>query len=108
MLQWLKNIFSSSEVKPSLAILIQEGAVLIDVRTQGEYLSGSANKAVNIPLDQLVARSGRYSKETPLIVFCRSGMRSKQAKRMLEQLGFQKVYNGGGVGKVINQLKQQG
>ncbi|MGG5506452.1 MULTISPECIES: rhodanese-like domain-containing protein [unclassified Myroides] len=107
MLQWLKKWFSSSESKPSFAMLIEEGAILIDVRTQGEYLSGSANKAINIPLDQLVAKSGRYSKETPLIVFCRSGMRSQQAKRVLEQLGYQRVYNGGGVGKVINQLKQQ-
>ncbi|WP_158963078.1 rhodanese-like domain-containing protein [Myroides fluvii] len=105
MLQWLKNIFGLAEDKTSLATLVQEGAILIDVRTQGEYLSGSANKAVNIPLDQLVARSDRYSKETPLIVFCRSGIRSQQAKRVLEQLGYQKVYNGGGVRKVINQLK---
>lgn len=104
MLQWLKNIFGSSEAKPSLAKRVQEGAILIDVRTQGEYLSGSVNKAVNIPLDQLVAKSGRYSKETPLIVFCRSGMRSQQAKRVLEQLGYQNVYNGGGVRAVRNQL----
>ncbi|WP_353118205.1 rhodanese-like domain-containing protein [Myroides odoratus] len=104
MLQWLKNIFGSAEAKPSLTTLVQEGAILIDVRTQGEYLSGSVNKAVNIPLDQLVAKSGRYSQETPLIVFCRSGMRSQQAKRVLEQLGYQHVYNGGGVRAVKNQL----
>lgn len=106
MLQWFKNIFGSSETKLSLATRVQEGAILIDVRTQGEYLSGSVNKAVNIPLDQLVAKSGRYSKETPLIVFCRSGMRSQQAKRVLEQLGYQNVYNGGGVRAVRNQLDQ--
>lgn len=104
MLQWLKNIFGSSETKPSLATRVQEGAILIDVRTQGEYLNGSVNNAVNIPLDQLVAKSGRYSKEIPLIVFCRSGMRSQQAKRVLEQLGYQNVYNGGGVRALRNQL----
>lgn len=106
MIQWLKNIVNSSEDKPSLATLVQEGAILIDVRTQGEYLSGSANKAVNIPLDQLVAKSDRYDKETPLIVFCRSGMRSQQAKRVLEQLGYQRVYNGGGVRTLIRQLEK--
>ncbi len=106
MFQWLKKIIGSSESKPALTTLIEEGAILIDVRTQAEYLSGSINKAVNIPLDQLVAKSDRYSKETPLLVFCRSGMRSQQAKRVLEQLGFQKVYNGGGVRTLIRRLEK--
>jgi len=106
MLQWLKKIFSSSSDTPSIATLVNEGALLIDVRTQGEYLRGSVNKAVNIPLDQLVAKSDRYQKETPLIVFCQSGMRSQQAKRILEQLGYQKIYNGGGIRSVRNQLEK--
>lgn len=106
MIQWFKNLFSSSEAKPALAALVQEGAIVIDVRTQGEYASGSVPKAVNIPLDQLVAKCGKYSKQTPLIVCCRSGMRSQQAKRVLEQLGYERVYNGGGIRTVSKQLKK--
>lgn len=104
MLQWLKSLFGSGETQINLAKEVQEGAILIDVRTQGEYLSGSAKKAVNIPLDQLTAKIGRYSKETPIVVFCRSGMRSQQAKRVLEQLGYQQVYNAGGIRTVIKQI----
>lgn len=106
MIQWFKRLFGSSENKPSLTALMQEGAILLDVRTQGEYANGSVPKAVNIPLDQLVVKCGRYSKQTPIIVFCRSGMRSQQARRILEQLGYERIYNGGGVHTVRKQLKK--
>ncbi|MDM1406770.1 rhodanese-like domain-containing protein [Myroides sp. DF42-4-2] len=104
MLQWLKSLFGSSEAKVDWAKALKEGALLIDVRSQGEYLGGGAKKAINIPLDQLTTKIGRYSKDTPIIVYCRSGMRSQQAKRVLEQLGYQQVYNAGGVRNVIKQI----
>jgi len=106
MIQWFKTFFSLSKAKPAWAALVQEGAILIDVRTQEEYTSGSVPKAVNVPLAQLVAKCSKYNKQTPLIVFCRSGIRSQQAKRILDQLGYERVYNGGGICTVRKQLKQ--
>lgn len=80
--------------------LVQDGARLIDVRSPGEYASGHIDGARNIPLDQIGNRTkdvGR--KDKPVVVYCRSGMRSAQAKTKLEAAGFTEVYNLGGMSR---------
>ncbi len=65
------------------------GYQLVDVRTEGEFNKvGRMAGAVNIPVDDLRARIGELSKETPLIVSCLSGLRSYIAERILKQNGF--------------------
>ncbi len=78
-----------------LSNAIKTGAYLIDVRTPAEFLEGSVKGAVNIPLDKLPHHLGRIKDKTNIVVFCRSGNRSRQAKNILEQNGFQDVINGG-------------
>lgn len=74
--------------------LIGEGAALIDVRTVGEFASGHLEGARNLPLSQLPARMVELGdKNAPLVVYCRSGARSGQAKRLLERAGFSAVYD---------------
>lgn len=89
-----KNLFSQTDDK-ALAETIREGAFLVDVRTPGEFASGSVKGAVNIPLDRIESRLGEFKEKKTIIVFCRSGGRSSQAKSILERNGFTNVLNGG-------------
>jgi phage shock protein E len=80
---------------PELKQHIQDGAMLVDVRTPGEFSSGSAKGAVNIPLDQLPKSLNKLKGKNHIIVFCRSGNRSSQAEAFLKQQGITEVSNGG-------------
>lgn len=74
---------------------IKEGAYLVDVRTPAEFSAGSVKGAVNIPLSEVKNKLSKFKGKKNIIVFCRSGSRSDEAKRILEQNGFQNVINGG-------------
>ena len=78
------------------AELIRNGAVIVDVRSKGEYASGHFKGSVNIPLDQLEYNLSKLKKDDVIITCCASGMRSGVAKNHLINQGFKKVYNGGG------------
>ncbi|ULO10482.1 rhodanese-like domain-containing protein [Paenibacillus sp. 19GGS1-52] len=62
--------------------------ILIDVREPGEYKTGYINGAKNIPLSQLSGRLGEIPKDNTIFLYCRSGMRSKNAARVLIKNGF--------------------
>jgi len=80
--------------------LVDEGARLIDVRTPQEYKSGHIQGARNIPLGEISSRTADVgAKDKPVVVYCRSGMRSSQAKSALEAAGFTEVYNLGGMSR---------
>jgi phage shock protein E len=92
------NIFQKlfgSTPAADLGSLIQEGAFLVDVRTPGEFAGGHVKGSVNIPLDKVAAELSRFKNKKHIIVFCRSGNRSSQAKSILNQNGFTNVVNGG-------------
>ena len=71
---------------------------IIDVRTLSEYNSGHIKTAINVPLDQ-IDTIGDYvsSKEDKVVVYCQSGNRSRQASLELIQLGYQNVFDLGGI-----------
>ncbi len=72
--------------------------LIIDVRTRGEFMSGAYPGAVNIELDQLAARAGELGdKSRDITLYCASGARSAYGQRLLQQLGFSNVKNGGGL-----------
>jgi phage shock protein E len=77
---------------------IRAGAMLLDVRTPGEYSQGHLQGSVNIPYDQLAARVNEIDqdKDRDIVLYCRSGSRSSLAKRTLESLGYTNVLNAGG------------
>ncbi len=95
MISLLKSIFG---IGPSIDIKqeINNGAVIVDVRTKGEYSGGHIRGSINIPLDELDSGSKKLSKNKMIITCCASGMRSSVAKSMLRKKGFEKVHNGGG------------
>ncbi|MFN3315434.1 MAG: rhodanese-like domain-containing protein [Raineya sp.] len=101
MLNFFKQLFGGGG-KETLTQAISEGAFLVDVRTPAEFKSGSVKGAVNIPLDSLQANLQRFKGKNKIVVFCRSGNRSAQAKAFLERNGFQNVINGGTWHSVAN------
>ena len=89
-----KNLFGGGQTA-DLTNLIEQGAFLVDVREPGEFSGGSAKGAVNIPLGSVASQLAKFKGKENIIVFCRSGNRSGQAKTILEQNGFKNVVNGG-------------
>ena len=88
-----------------LSEAVKNGAFLVDVRTPGEFAGGSVPGAVNIPLDQVSSQISRFKGKKGVVVFCKSGMRSGQAKGILDQNGIPQVINGGtwqNVNKVVS------
>jgi len=71
--------------------LINNNAVIIDVRTGAEYASGYIDGAINVPVENISTIS--YDKDTVIIVYCASGMRSANAAKTLIDLGYTNVYN---------------
>ena len=71
--------------------LINNGATIIDVRTAEEFDTGHIKDAINIPVDMIGTLN--YDKDTLLIVYCASGVRSLQAFNELNKLGYTNVYN---------------
>lgn len=88
---------SLDEAKSALG----DGAVIVDVRTEQEYLSGALRGAVNIPLNRVVSGVGdKYpDKETVLLCHCASGVRSGAAARQLKAAGYKNAHNLGGYGR---------
>jgi len=69
---------------------VADGALLLDVRTPAEFAGGHLQGAKNIPVDELAGRLAELgSKETPVVVYCRSGGRSNRALGMLHKAGFE-------------------
>lgn len=74
------------------------GAVLIDVRTHAEYRDGHIPGSKNIPLQSICNISSIISdRDTPLYVYCHSGVRSRQAVNRLRDMGYSDVSNIGGI-----------
>ena len=74
------------------------GAVLLDVRTTGEYAGGHIPGSRNVPLDSLAQVNDLVEdKSTPIFVHCLSGSRSRQATAILQQMGYGNVKNIGGI-----------
>jgi len=95
------STYLSADTLPDEAIqqmLLLPSRVIIDVRTTAEYQQGHIKEALLIPFDQIENRISQSvpSKETPLLVYCRSGNRANIAKESLEKLGYVQVYNLGG------------
>lgn len=87
--------------KTDYKALLENGAVIIDVRSPGEYKGGAIPESENIPLQSLGGRVKQIkSLEVPVICVCASGVRSASAKAQLKAAGID-AYNGGAWTKMI-------
>ncbi|MFC5695927.1 rhodanese-like domain-containing protein [Pseudomonas sp. GCM10022186] len=76
----------------------QSNAVLIDVRTPEEVAEGAIPGARNIGYEEIGDHIAEFApdKDTPIVLYCRSGRRSSIAQDSLQELGYTRVINGGG------------
>lgn len=77
-----------------------EEVVFVDVRTPPEYARGHVAGAKLIPHDQMAVRwkELRDQRKKRVLVYCRTGSRSRLATRVLRSKGFEKAENAGGIG----------
>ena len=89
-----QNFTTPSEVSK----LLEQGAVLVDVRTEDEFESGHLERAVHLPYQNILDLPDRIEleKDTPIVVYCQSGRRSGIAKETLVEAGYTRVFNAGG------------
>lgn len=100
MFNFFKSKYNSlSMTKAKMALEENTKIKILDVRTKEEYKSGHLPNSLNIPLDQISSVSKKIGDlDTPLFVYCQSGMRSRSACALLTQLGYTDVTNIGGIG----------
>lgn len=77
--------------------LVSRGALLLDVRSEGEYTLTHIDGADNIPVEELAARVEELGpdRDRPIVLYCMSGHRSSDAGRILRRAGFTHVYDAG-------------
>ena len=91
--------------------IIREGLsspVIVDVRTEREFGGGALDGAVNHPVQGLPGTLLDMGVELDeeVIVYCRSGRRSAQAKTLLKAAGFKLVFDGGAMSKLEEALDE--
>ncbi|HSG60687.1 MAG TPA: rhodanese-like domain-containing protein [Pseudomonadales bacterium] len=76
---------------------VREGALLIDVRSEAEYLEGYLEGSMRITHTDILqgVNALNIDKGTPIVLYCRSGNRSGQAATALQNAGFTAITNGG-------------
>lgn len=104
-----KNSVNSSaytKISPQQAKFIMDNdaynCIIIDVRSLEEYTSGHIQNAISLPNELIQAESPQINavlpdKEQAVLVYCRSGKRSKQASDKLVALGYTHIYDIGGI-----------
>lgn len=89
------KVFAKKE-SISIEELVKQGAIIIDVRSEDEFVRGHTKGARNIPASSLHLVSGVVkNKDAAIILCCASGARSAFAKKILESYGYTNVHNGG-------------
>lgn len=97
-----------SEVK-EISSNPSSGALIIDVRTPEEFKQGHIASAINIPLQILSDSLGskNIKKDTKIVLYCQSGVRSKKAAEILDKLGYANVHTMGGINSWTYELVKE-
>lgn len=72
---------------------VDQGAVVVDVRTPQEFAEGHVPGAINLPVENVVQWADTLPKDKPVYLYCRSGNRSRQAAEYLKKKGYTNLYN---------------
>ena len=93
-----KAAYQKISAEEAYEMMASQEVVVVDVRTQEEYDGGHIENAVLVPNESIVSEMPEAppDKEATLLVYCRSGRRSKDAAEKLLKLGYQSVYDFGG------------
>ena len=99
----LDMLFRNKANNNQLETIINGGAFLVDVREPSEVAEGGVKGALNIPLGSIPQNLKKFANKEYIVVFCRSGNRSGQAKTILNQNGITNITNGG-TWNTVNEL----
>ena len=93
---FLINGCGNRELIPTV---MEENAILLDVRTAEEFQQKHIKGAINLPLDEIDAKASQIipDKNTRIYIYCRSGRRSKEASEKLVKLGYTNIVEFGGI-----------
>jgi len=104
MFESIKSLLGIKTI--NYAQLVNDGAIILDVRTSGEFSTGHIKGSINIPVNSLAHNLTKLkAKNKPVITCCASGMRSASAKNILQSNGFSDVYNGGSWSQLNMKIK---
>ena len=94
-----KAAYHKISAEEAYEMMASQEVVVVDVRTREEYDGGHIENAVLVPNESIGSETPEAlpDKEATLLVYCRSGRRSKDAAQKLLALGYQSVYDFGGV-----------
>jgi rhodanese-related sulfurtransferase len=90
----LAATMASTDINAEAMLAMEKSErLLLDVRTVEEYTNGHIPTSVNIPLNEIATRLSHLSefKDSPVVVYCRSGLRAGKAIAILEENGFTNV-----------------
>lgn len=90
---------SAADAKAYMDAHEADSYVLLDVRTQEEFEAGYIEGAILIPDTEVEERAPKEfpDKDKPILIYCRSGRRSALAANVLAALGYEEVYDFGGI-----------
>ncbi|MCB1166243.1 MAG: rhodanese-like domain-containing protein [Leptospiraceae bacterium] len=99
VLQCNSSARETSETKmETVKNMINEGALVLDVRSPMEYNMGHYPEAINIPITELQKRVNEVGDSgRAIVVYCASGARSETARNFLRSMGYSNVVNAGGL-----------
>ncbi|WP_394247193.1 rhodanese-like domain-containing protein [Vibrio profundi] len=80
---------------------IEQGALIVDVRTPQEFADAHLDNAFSYPLSELDTHFANIDKNRPIILYCRSGNRSGKAFQYLTSKGFTNLHNAGGLNEML-------
>ncbi len=92
-------VLRSVLTKKKIVAALNDGAIVVDVRSSSEFGSGHFSSAINIPHDKIGdSRTRLGSTDQVIILYCASGARSAVAAQTLRAKGYTKVINAGRLG----------
>lgn len=91
----MSGIINVNQAEANKLIAEKKDMLILDVRSEGEYLGGHIPGAVNKSLPEMVKKADELKKvcDKPVLVYCGSGGRSPKPATLLEKLGFSEVYH---------------
>lgn len=88
--------------REALVQKIDQGALIVDVRTPEEYNKGHIKGSINVPHTEVKARVAEFGADPsrPIVVYCGKGGRAEYARMALQEEGFTNVWNLGSYGNL--------
>lgn len=92
-------MYNKIDVVEAKRMMDEEDTIILDVREEDELSEGYIDGSINIPLDSLEdnIKKAISDKTAFILVYCRSGRRSKIAAEKLVSMGYENVYDFGGI-----------